>query len=244
MVNPMFSKAYEIVSQFTRPVFFLKKIDGKTRYSGGTFIILNNEGWIITAAHLLDSMGTYDNDSQSCWWGMYNTKVVDSIKSEVNDLAIGRLEPFDPSSINNSYPKFKNPAKIKPGTSLCNYGYILTPFSIDENDEKNFEIKNFQSLVSSFSNEGICSKTAIEHIDDKGKRCKFLETSLPGVFGQSGGPIFDTKGTIWAIQSKTKCYPQRLCEPEVQNILVGWGVHPEVIIDFLYENNIKFNVSN
>lgn len=239
----MFSKACEIVSQFTRPVFFPKTNNGETRYSGGTFVILNNEGWIITAAHLLDSMGKYDNDSQSYWWGMDNTKVVDIIKSEANDLAIGRLEPFDPSSINNSYPKFKNPTKIKPGTSLCNYGYIFNTVSVHENEEKNFKI-NFQSLVSSFSIEGICSKTAIEHINAKGKRCKFLETSSPGVFGQSGGPIFDTKGTIWAIQSKTKCYLQRLCEPEIQNILVGWGVHPEVIIDFLYENNIKFNVSN
>jgi hypothetical protein len=36
-----------------------------------------------------------------------------------------------------------------------------------------------------------------------GQRAVFLETSSPGLGGQSGGPIFDEHGTIWAIQSRT-----------------------------------------
>jgi hypothetical protein len=35
------------------------------------------------------------------------------------------------------------------------------------------------------------------------RKVKFIETSTPGLRGQSGGPLFDAKGEIWGIQSRT-----------------------------------------
>ena len=51
----MFSKAYEIASKFTHPVIVSMRFFDKKVESGlGSFIILNDEGWIVTAAHILD----------------------------------------------------------------------------------------------------------------------------------------------------------------------------------------------
>jgi S1-C subfamily serine protease len=31
----------------------------------------------------------------------------------------------------------------------------------------------------------------------------FIETSTPGLRGQSGGPLLDVKGEVWGVQSRT-----------------------------------------
>jgi hypothetical protein len=35
---------------------------------------------------------------------------------------------------------------------------------------------------------------------------KWIETSSPGLKGQSGGPLLDERGTIWGVQSNTFSY--------------------------------------
>lgn len=83
---------------------------------------------------------------------------------------------------------------------------------------------------------------------------KYLETSSPGLKGQSGGPTFDVHGNIWAIQSSTNSFPlnfeanklmnQKQAE-HIQNqyLNVGLGIHSETIIGFLREMNVTFNLS-
>jgi len=51
----MFSKAYELARQYTHPVIVSMRFYDKTVESGlGSFIVINDEGWIVTAAHILD----------------------------------------------------------------------------------------------------------------------------------------------------------------------------------------------
>ena len=75
---------------------------------------------------------------------------------------------------------------------------------------------------------------------------RYLETSSPGLRGQSGGPTFDEKGAIWALQAQTVTYPLDLEAPkaalrvrehiEHQFLNVGRGIHAETIIGLLEEN--------
>ena len=52
----MFAKAYKIASSFTQPVIISSRFFDKTVDCGcGAFVVLNREGWILTAAHLWDS---------------------------------------------------------------------------------------------------------------------------------------------------------------------------------------------
>lgn len=49
----------------------------------------------------------------------------------------------------------------------------------------------------------------------------FIETSTPRLRGQSGGPIFDVNGAIWAIQSQT--HHLKLGFGDNQNTLKKWN---------------------
>ena len=87
---------------------------------------------------------------------------------------------------------------------------------------------------------------------DKKFDIQYIETSSPGLRGQSGGPIFDVEGKIWAIQSQTRHLPlgftpkirkgnQEIEENQFLN--VGWGVHIKTILRFLDEHGVKYRKS-
>ncbi|MDQ3551893.1 MAG: serine protease [Bacteroidota bacterium] len=51
----MFAKAYSIAADYTFPVLgSFRYFDGTIESGLGSFVIINDEGWIITAAHILD----------------------------------------------------------------------------------------------------------------------------------------------------------------------------------------------
>lgn len=50
----MFSNAYQIASRYTNPVVVsTKQVSGKVEAGAGAFVVVNEEGWIMTAAHIL-----------------------------------------------------------------------------------------------------------------------------------------------------------------------------------------------
>ena len=50
----MFAKAWEVAAGFTRPVALSQcRVDGKVECSLGAFVIVNAEGWVLTASHLV-----------------------------------------------------------------------------------------------------------------------------------------------------------------------------------------------
>jgi hypothetical protein len=84
-------------------------------------------------------------------------------------------------------------------------------------------------------------------------RILLVETSTPGLRGQSGGATFDTKGTVWAIQTRTIHVPLgfdppvpggKAGEKEHQFLNLGQGVHPETMFHLFNKNKIDFKVSN
>lgn len=78
---------------------------------------------------------------------------------------------------------------------------------------------------------------------------KFIETSTPGLTGQSGGPVVDVRGNVWALQSHTRHYPLGFSPPapgqnggaqkEHQFLNVGLGVHAESILHFLQSAGVE-----
>lgn len=190
----------------------------------------------------------------SFWWGW------DGVRSEKitvfpeADLAVARLEPFDPKAI-SEYPVVKDPSNLRCGTSLCKLGYPFYSIEATFHEETgSFKLAPGTLPVPRFPIEGIYTRNVIVGKSRAGKRkIKFLETSSPGLKGQSGGPVFDVRGTVWAIQSRTTHFPlgfspkvkKNGCEVEENQFLnAGWGVHPEVIVNFLRDNNIEFQLSD
>jgi hypothetical protein len=167
------------------------------------------------------------------------------------DLAVGRLEPFDPAWVSD-YPVFKDPTKdFRRGASLCKLGFPfvrITP-TFDEATSK-FHIPAEQSAIPFFPIEGIFTRElAIPPPDPPPPyRLAFVETSSPGLRGQSGGPTFDTNGAIWAIQVRTQHQPLGF-SPEVKDggkavkehqfLNTGLGVHVETVLGLLNEVGVK-----
>ena len=291
----MFATACKIASEFTRPVSVSSlMVSGKCGNALGAFVVINPEGWIVTAHHIIqliddlnDSVlkhqaweAEYEriqNDAQmdgkakrkalgklgkpsqetvkrfAMGWGTGNIRLVASAKVPEVDLAIGRLEPFEPSWI-KQYPVFKDPDKgFHQGTSLCCLGFPFHSVTPTYNQTTStFEMPG-PWPPPTFAIEGIISRTVTLTPPHPGPvPFRFVEMSSPGLKGQSGGPIFDGRGTVWAIQSQTRHYPLgfdppvpdgRAGEREHQFLNAGWGIHSASLVAAFRELKVSFSLS-
>lgn len=276
----MFSEAYKIATQYTFPILVSSRFyDGTVESGLGSFVIINSEGWVVTAAHILTGLQQHQNDYQayikyeqdknashtssvpnpkwminhSIWFGADHHQISQFHILKDNDLAIGKIENYNPEFV-KKYPIFVNPKNICPGTSLCKLGYpfydVQATFDAKMNSFR-FDPSIFP--IPTFPLDGIMTRNVLSGKSPDGKYdFKWIETSSPGLRGQSGGPTFDTLGRIWAIQSQTRHMPlgfspkvikDNIEIEENQFINVGIGVHVEVIMKFLTEYGVSFNVS-
>ena len=200
--------------------------------------------------------------NHSVWWGRDGAQLRDMVMLPAADLAIGRLEPFDADSIAH-YPIFKNPATgYTPGRSLCRLGFPFHEIKPTFDAEKNaFVLPQGATPLPLFPIEGIFTRVVIAPMPDAAadpkqtaQPGKFIETSSPGLAGQSGGPIVDTSGKIWALQSHTRHYAlgftpaaptrQSPAQKEHQFLNAGLGVHAELILQFLKHQNIEHEIAD
>jgi len=201
--------------------------------------LTSNPKWVTNTSH---------------WWANDASRLVDIRILPKADLAVGRLEPFTaPPDI--IYPVLKNPDQLRFGTSLCKLGF---PFfiinSIFHAETGQFELPPESFPIPRFPIEGIYTREMLvtESIGDP-LVAKLLETSSPGLRGQSGGPIFDTLGRVWGVQSRTISLNLGF-EPEIERngrrvkehqfLNVGLGVHIETLVAFLQQQGIEFTLSD
>jgi Trypsin-like peptidase domain len=290
----MFSSALQKVSKYTLPVIISRRLEsGRVTCSCGSFIVLNPEGWILTAGHVVGDLPVFQAHQKeiadykakkreiesdpslpdkrkrkltarlpqnpdwitniSFFWGIEGVTIKQFRVNQVLDLATGKLDPFDASKV-QEYPIFKNPQEgLLPGTSLCRLGFPFQDVTATFDQATNqFALGSGVLPVAFFPNDGIHTRVVTVNSQNN-QKAKFIETSSPGLLGQSGGPIFDSKGHIWAIQVRTQHlrlgFTPKVREgnrevTEHQFMHVGWGTHIEEIIGFLRANNVSFNLSS
>ena len=298
----MFRAAIQVASGFTRPVVVSSKTVAGTCQAGiGAFVIVNKDGWFVTADHiigqlqeLLDSCdrvaklkadrATVEQDATidakakrkqlarmkhpddahveefATWWGGDGLTVVDIKRLPQIDLAVGRLTPFDPTLV-PAYPVFKNPSiSFTIGASLCRLGFPFYDLSASwDATTRHFILPPTSVPIPLFAIDGILSRMinfplppAQPGLVLPSFAWKMIETSSPGLRGQSGGPVFDAGGRIWGIQSSTKSYPLGF-DPDVpggkrgdkehQFLNVGWGIHSETVTGMLADLKVPFDQS-
>jgi hypothetical protein len=295
----MFQEAYRIASGFTYPLIISTRTAGGECNAGiATFIVLNEDGWIVTAGHAMlelvavieaerkardveaqiavveqdDSLSFKEKRKKvnslrtpnhtvhraSALWGDFGgSRLVEAKSLGVADLAVGRIEPFDPSAVRN-FPVLKDPKRgVEPGVTLCKIGFpfhSVTP-GWDESTQ-NFHLSAESLPLPRFPIEGIYTRDAAFALPDGATvpdyPVWFIETSTPGLKGQSGGPTVDKHGTVRAIQSRTVHLPLgfdppmpggRKGEREHQFLNVGLGVHPVTLIGYLDSLGLKYSLS-
>ena len=287
----MFSKAYNLAKLFTHPLVVAMRYHNKTIESGlGAFVVLNDDGWLMTAAHNFGSAFAFGQHQQEL--AHYSQKVeslnantqvkehqrkilaqaikpnpkwitdfaimlagqrIDILEHyfyQQNDIAFIRVDKSFTKG-QTVFPKIINPSIIAPGTSLCKFGFPFIEVKASFNTNTNqFDLPGNLLPVPFFPIEGIYTRNVfMGKTNDGAMDILFLETSSPGLKGQSGGPICDTEGNIYAIQSQNITIPLGFTGTiEINNKKVeenqffnaGIGVHPQVLVDLLVKHNIKF----
>lgn len=289
----MFAAAYAIATRFTRPLVVSQRFyDGRVVTVLATFVVVNGEGWVATAAHVFGiasqavtdraAIATHQAKVQrlreqpgsgskgrrlarlegeadkkwmtnhSYWWSVDGLAIREVHVLPAADLALVRLDP--PITLEaGHYPVFKNPTvNFDHATSLCRLGF---PFSSveatfdDTRDAFRFERSEF----TFFPLDGIFTRTvATDAKDPAGNPILYVETSSPGLRGQSGGPIFDIHGRVWAIQSRTQHLALGF-NPSVevngratvapQFINLGVGTHATTLLAFMADKKVAHAIS-
>ena len=287
----MFAKACERVYKFTRPLIIsTRTVDGTVASSCGTFIIINPEGWILTAGHLFDSFVKYQQDmkkikeveeinarkasmavpgamtlpdtiqldpkwitNHSFWWGGDGLRITSVYVNREIDIALAKLDGFRPDMV-QEYPIFRDPDTMRPGTSICRTGFPFANIATDfDEGSKSFRIRNGVLPLPFFPNDGIHTRNVLKQNKSKEGNYDMLyvETSTPGLKGQSGGPIFDTNGHIYAMQVQTNHIPlgfHPISEYDGKSIVenqflnVGIGVHGKLLQQIMRDHHISFKV--
>lgn len=270
----MFNKAYNIANKYTQPLMVtLRFFDGSIEGGLGSFIILNQDGWCMTAAHNFGAsfafrqhqleMKEYHEKgtiAQNPKWVtdfmiLLSGHPVNFLENYVypeHDLAIFKI---DPSAVRDQtvFPKIKKAANISPGTSLCKLGFPFIEFipSFDAVTGQ-FTLPSNLMPIPLFPIEGIYTRNLLQGRSGDGIDIMFIETSSPGIKGQSGGPIFDTEGNIYGVQSQNITMPLgfkgivnvdgKMVE-ENQFLNVGIGVHTQTIEYLLRKHHVMFDVA-
>jgi hypothetical protein len=117
------------------------------------------------------------------------------------DLAILQFNGFAVKHYTSHATFVKDESKIKQGKYLCRLGYPFPEFNNFQYNEVTDDTEWNNDGISSTPNfpiDGIITR----HISD-GQQTVGIELSTPGLKGQSGGPLFDTEGLVYGMQSAT-----------------------------------------
>jgi S1-C subfamily serine protease len=272
----MFAEAYKIATHFTFPLIISNRFYDATIESGlGSFVIINDDGWIITAAHVLQGLQTFQVHqsemtqfqqtktagiepnpkwilNHSMWFGADHHRISQFHVLPENDLAIGKIDNLDPNFVKH-YPIFQRPNGVQPATSLCKLGYPFFDLQATFSEaSKSFAFDPSIFPIPTFPMDGMMTRQVVTGKSPNGYYdYKWIETSTPGLRGQSGGPTFDKFGKIWAIQSKTMHLPLGFSPKiikdgkeieENQFLNVGLGVHVETMLKFLDFYKVEYQV--
>jgi hypothetical protein len=170
------------------------------------------------------------------------------------DLAIIEFKGFE-KVFYSSYARFiKDSSRIQQGKYLCRIGFPFPEFNNFRHNPDNDDIEwtNTGNPSSpSFPIDGIVTR----FVGDPNLGITGIEMSTPGLRGQSGGPLFDTDGTIYGMQfatnhlhlgfdMKDKEIIGNGKKSKVSNypfLHVGICVHVDKIKEFLRQHNISFS---
>jgi len=169
-----------------------------------------------------------------------------------HDLSILFFENFV-RRLYQSYAKFtRDGSSLKQGKSVCKLGYInpqFTNYDFD-NERDKIDFTNYIDKKPDFYPvEGIITRDLI-----RGHYTYGLEISTPGLCGQSGGPLIDTKGIVCGINTNTASleFMYNFKMPDEKKIsetvtisyqpkfLVGHCLHADIIKSFLKNKGVKY----
>lgn len=179
-------------------------------------------------------------------------KEIDITVDPEYDIALLHFKGFDRVVYHGHAVFAKDSKAIRPGDTLVRLGFPFPEFSDFGYDEEHDDIvwTNGRAGTPRFPIDGMYTRG----VADKNGKLMGIELSTPGLRGQSGGPLFDSDGIIYGMQSLTKHlhlgfdmineHMQINGRQQTINnqpfLHVGHCVHVDVIKEFLNRHNVKY----
>ena len=194
----MFVKSIRIARKAMFPIFCFEKLTPQKQLKVGvvgTGFFINSEGYLATVAHI------FDRKSQNVtfkYWGILPDKVINPpleiqevARDNKNDIFIGKVDAKSPGF-------FLLCKKIPDvGRSVCVSGYPLA--KITKNPQGGAELGGVRRYFQpSFVLDKVKMNSKTNGVIRK--HDGFLVRDV-GLFGMSGGPVFDPDGIVVGIQA-------------------------------------------
>jgi hypothetical protein len=171
------------------------------------------------------------------------------------DLAILKFNDYTKCLYTGSATFLKNTSQIKQGNFLCRLGFPFPEFSNYAFNEAKDDIEwttTGNPHSPRFPIEGMITRFIGENNQVSG-----IELSTPGLKGQSGGPLFNSQGIIYGMQSSTRHLhlgfdlenQEMLLGNKIKKVTdysflhLGLCIHADIIKNFLREKSVPFNES-
>ena len=247
----MFAQAIQRATPYTRSVVVSRRYaTGRLECGNASFVVVNRDGWMVTSNHVFAAVNPDEVTNVSYWWGQDGLALREVYFDPLADLAVGRLDGFDPATV-AAYPVFAGPGRhLLTGTFLCRLGYPplqeITAVFDPERNAFTLERETLPTVI--YPLEGM--HTRIKRLVNQDDRAvEFIETSSPGLRGQSGGPVFDVQGVVWGLQSHTAHLPLGFApkiqvggrEVEEHQVLnVGYATHVREVVRLLAAHGVAF----
>ncbi len=233
----MFVKAIKKAKDAMFPIFRFDQLspDKINIVVVGTGFFINSDGYIITVAHIFDGA---NSNTEFKYFGNLPENVINPslniqeiAKYNENDIFIGKIDIKSPGY----FCLDKNMPKI--GRSVCVCGYPLA--RIQNNPQGGLELGGVRRY---FQPSFILDLANINADNGQGiirKHDGFLIRDV-GLFGMSGGPVFNAKGTVVGMQGSVTDPRESVNESgrtiSVENAV---AIHSNLILSFLRKQKIK-----
>ena len=172
------------------------------------------------------------------------------------DLAILKFNDYKKLLYTGSATFLKNTSQIKQGNFLCRLGFPFPEFSNYTFNEAKDDIEwttTGNPYSPRFPIEGMITRFIGENNQLSG-----IELSTPGLKGQSGGPLFNSQGIIYGMQSSTRHLhlgfdlenKEMLLGNKIKKVTdysflhLGLCIHVDIIKNFLREKSVPFTESS
>ncbi len=232
----MFINAIKTNKEYTRPLYGGIKLLGSDNIisSISTYIVVNDEGWILTCKHVAEQIinsenlkdlfteyKTIQNEKElqrfKQKYGITNDDIISQINIFVNTFEGGHISKIilskDLDIALIKWEDFENISvteypKFSNSTPEIGQSVCKLGFAFIKDDY--FYYDSTSKEIKKYKEKDLnvpffpLDGIVTRHVNVSDKENAMFETSTPGIRGQSGGPIFDESGTILGMQSATR----------------------------------------
>ena len=246
----MFQDACRSMLNVLLPIIVVYKVHGRVPQLGiAAGMPLNPAGDILTAGHVLQEIVDLNEqcaksakkkrlqkgDAVAYLFliGQDKASIEGVMLDGESDIGVLKLKDFDLPE--NIMPVTFRSGEVEAGELLCRAGFpFVDDVQVKTLSNGDFEIVNLFP-VPLFVNEAMVSRF------NQTPNARFIETSSPGLKGQSGGPLVDVNGYVCGMQTSTSHYPLGFTGKGRNQVLnVGRAVHLDTILAFLDAQNIPY----